>query len=268
MTILLKGTAGSLSLTPSIRKKLGAALGTFSMIHDGDRVMVGVSGGKDSLLLLEALLQFRRYSPVSFGLAACTLDMTGGLFDVSPFRSFCESRDVPFFLRQYPILDIVKSRNERSPCSLCATLRRGILSSATAEEGYNVLALGHNFDDAIETALLNLLETGRFRSFQPKIWQTRSSVWVIRPLVFASEDAIRDEAGRLGLPVRKNPCPYGEDTRRKEVKLLIKSLGTVYPNIRNNMMHAPRSIDGADSWRDRTAPLGHESEESADDREH
>ena len=229
--------------------------------------MVGLSGGKDSLLLLEALLQFRRYAPFSFGIGACTLDITDGKQDTAPFSEFCASRSVPFFLRKYPILDIIATRNERSPCSLCATLRRGILSSATVEEGYNVLALGHNFDDAIETAFLNLLETGRFKSFQPKIRQTRSAIFVIRPLVFAGADAIRDEAARLGLPVQKNPCPYGEDTRRKDVRNLIRSMSAEYPNIRNNIMHALASIDGSDSWRGEPSPLVYESEESRDDRE-
>ena len=228
--------------------------------------MVGLSGGKDSLLLLEALLQFRRYVPFSFGIGACTLDITDGRQDVAPFSDFCASRSVPFFLRKYPILDIIATRKERSPCSLCATLRRGILSSATVEEGYNVLALGHNFDDAIETAFLNLLETGRFKSFQPKIRQTRSSIFVIRPLVFASAEAIRDEAIRLGLPVQKNPCPYGEDTRREDVRRLIRSMSAEYPNIRNNIMHALTSIDASDSWRGEPSPLVYESEESRDDR--
>ena len=235
-------------LSLSLRKKIGLAAGRFRMISPGDRIMIGLSGGKDSLVLTLALAGLRRRSPVPFSLAACFVDITGGETDVSSLREFCVSLDIPFFVRPHPIVGIIEVRNERSPCSLCANIRRGILNTAAKEEGCNLLALGHNLDDVVETALMNLFNTGRFRAFQPRFWQSRSGMTVIRPLVFAEEKKILKEARRLGLPVLPYVCPFSLETERVRAKSILDGLSAGNPRIKYNILHALQCLDQRDKW--------------------
>lgn len=144
----------------------------YPMIRRGDRVLVGLSGGKDSLLLVHALSDLRRRSPVRFSLEACTVALTG--MDVSRIRAYCGARGVPYTALEHPIMEIIEERGERSPCSFCANMRRGILSSWAAENGFTRLALGHSLDDAAETFFMNLLQGGRARSFLPVAHMSRA----------------------------------------------------------------------------------------------
>jgi len=233
----------------SIRKKMGLALAEFRMIMPGDRILIGLSGGKDSMLIALALAGLRRRSPVEFSLSACTVDITGGENDTDLLRDFCESLGIPYFIKAHPIVDIINIRNERSPCSLCANIRRGILNTAVKEAGCNVLALGHNLDDAVETALMNLFHTGRFKAFQPKYWQSRSDVTVIRPLILTEERRIAKEAARLALPLLPYTCPFSLETERVRAKKIIGQLAAGNPRIKYNIIHALKSIDEGDRWR-------------------
>ena len=240
--------APPMELSLSLRKKIGLAAGRFKMISPGDRIMMGLSGGKDSLVMAVALAGLKKRSPVPFSLSACFVDVSGGERNVGLLQEFCDSLDIPFFVRPHPIEKIIETRNERSPCSFCANIRRGILNSAALDEGCSLLALGHNLDDAAETALMNLFRTGRFRAFKPKLWQSRTGMTVIRPLVFAEERKIEREARRLGLPVLPYVCPFSLDTERSRAKKTIEALSAGNPGVKYNIIHALQCLDEDDRW--------------------
>lgn len=216
------------------------------MIAEGDRVLIGLSGGKDSLVLLHTLSEFRRRSPARFDLAACTVALRG--MDVSILEEYCAAREVPYIVLRHPILEIIESRNERSPCSFCANMRRGILNSRAREDGYNRLALGHNLDDAVETFFMNLFRAGRARSFQPKLHQTRTGVTVIRPLIYVRETTVVAEARRLNLPILLTTCPWAGRTERQRTKAMLDTLCGEVPNLFASVVNALRSLDTADRW--------------------
>jgi tRNA(Ile)-lysidine synthase TilS/MesJ len=234
-------------LAKSLRRSIGRAAGEFSMLKEGDQVLLGLSGGKDSLVLLHALSELRRRSPARFDLAACTVALTG--MDVTRLEDYCRARDVSYIVLRHPIIEIIESRNERSPCSFCANLRRGMLSSRAREGGFNKLALGHNLDDAVETFFMNILRAGRAKSFQPKFFQDRTGVEVIRPLIYSRETAILGEAGRLELPVLVGACPYAGKTERQRTKETLSGLKALYPDIFANVVNALKKIDPSDRWR-------------------
>ncbi|MDR1622836.1 MAG: tRNA 2-thiocytidine biosynthesis protein TtcA [Synergistaceae bacterium] len=234
-------------LAHSLRRGMGRALADFSMIREGDKVVLGLSGGKDTLVLLHALSEFRRRSPVHFELAACTVAFTG--MDVSQLEDYCRARGVPYMVLRHPILEIIESRNERSPCSFCANLRRGMLNFRAREEGFNKLALGHNLDDAVETFFMNLFRAGRARSFQPKFFQDRTGIEVIRPLIYARETSIAEEARRLGLPILLGACPYAGRTERQRTKEMLAEMKTRVPDIFANVANALKTLDSSDRWR-------------------
>ncbi|MDR1731102.1 MAG: tRNA 2-thiocytidine biosynthesis protein TtcA [Synergistaceae bacterium] len=233
-------------LSHSIRRGAGRATGDFSMISEGDRVLVGLSGGKDSLVLLHALSELRRRSPVRFDLAACTVALTG--MDVSHLRDYCAVREVPYIVLSHPITEIIESRKERSPCSFCANMRRGILNSKAREEGFNRLALGHNLDDAVETFFMNLFRAGRARSFQPKLYQTRMGITVIRPLIYVRESAIVEEARRLRLPILETTCPWAGKTERHRMKVMLNEMRKEIPGLFSSVVNALCSLSGEDRW--------------------
>ncbi|MDR1376542.1 MAG: tRNA 2-thiocytidine biosynthesis protein TtcA, partial [Synergistaceae bacterium] len=220
-------------LAHSLRRKIGRAMGDFAMIEEGDKIVVGLSGGKDSLVLLHTLSEFRRRSRAHFELAACTVALTG--MDVSRLEDYCRARDVPYVVLRHSIAEIIESRDERSPCSFCANLRRGILNSRAREDGFNKLALGHNLDDAVETFFMNLFRGGRIRSFQPKFLQDRTGIEVIRPLIYAGETSILDEARRLELPILLGACPYAGKTERQRTKEMLGEMMTRVPDIFANV---------------------------------
>lgn len=243
-------------LCRALRRRVGRALGRYSMIAEGDRVVVGLSGGKDSLLLLHALSDLRRRSPVRFDLAACTVALTG--MDVSLLRDYCAVRDVPYTALEHPMMEIIESRGERSPCSFCANMRRGLLSSWARDNGFNRLALGHSLDDAVETFFMNLFRAGRARSFQPVAHMTRTDITVIRPLVASPEAAIVDEVRRLGLPVLETVCPFAGGTERQRVKELLEGLRRDVADLFGNVVNALENLSDVDRW---TSAAGDETTE-------
>ena len=208
----------------------------YRMIAPNDRLAVGVSGGKDSLLTLVALAQLRRFYPIPFTLEAITLEMGMPGMDFSPVAALCETLEVPYQRIQVPVYQIVfEERREKNPCSLCAKLRRGSLHTALTERGIHKIALGHHYDDAIETLLMNLLFEGRISCFQPVTYLNRTDVTQIRPLLYCREDEIRRTAERLQLPVVHNPCPADGSSRRQEVKELIGQLEKTYPDLKQKL---------------------------------
>ena len=238
---------GSFLVSSSIRREVGRAVGDFAMLHMGDNVLVGLSGGKDSLLLTLVLAELRLRSPVKFALSACMVTMSEHT-DTIPFKNFCSSIDVTLNIIFHPILDIIKKRDERSPCSFCANMRRGILSGYAEKNNFNVLALGHNLDDAVETAYMNLFRAGRFKSFKPKFYQDRTNLWLIRPLIYVRESKVISEAARLELPVQQSVCGYSGNTERQKIKEFLKTMSSPVPDIHSNTLNALKNLSDNDKW--------------------
>ncbi len=211
----------------------------YRMIEPNETIAVGVSGGKDSLLTLVALAQLRRFYPVPFQLEAITLEtgMPGMNFD--RVAELCKELEVPYTRIQVPVYQIVfEERKEKNPCSLCAKMRRGSLNTAITQRGIHKIALGHHYDDAIETMLMNLLFEGRIGCFQPVTYLDRTDVTQIRPLLYCTEDEVRRTVEKLELPVVHNECPADGNSRRQEVKDLIENLETTYPNLKKKIFGA------------------------------
>ena len=236
----------NLSLCKSLRRKIGLAISKWKMIEAGDRVLVGLSGGKDSLILLHALHEFSQRSPVNFSLAALSVKITG--LDTGTLQSYCASENINYFVIEQPIIEIIKSRGEKSPCSFCSNMRRGIISSWAAENNFNKLALGHSLDDAVETFFMNLLHAGRAKSFQPVAYMSRTNIKVIRPLILTPETAIIDEAQRLELPVVKTPCPFAGHTERQRTREFIADLRKKIPDLYSKVINALENLSEQDRY--------------------
>lgn len=236
------------AISAKIRRLVGKAIYRYDMITPGDRIAVGVSGGKDSLLLLHILKFIRTYNPVKYDLQVISVDMTNGGWDTAPLRNLCRRLDVPLTVVPYAIEHIVSVKSAHSPCSLCANLRRGILNAEARRLGCNKIALGHNLDDVVETALMNVLRNGRFRSFQPKLWHDRADMWLIRPMIYLTERQIVNELKHLGVETFQHCCRYGDDTERSRTKSLIARLTPRFPDIKQSLLHALENHPKGDHW--------------------
>lgn len=205
----------------------------YDMISPGDRVAVGVSGGKDSLTLLAALARLARFYPGGFSVEAFSVDLGIPGMDLAPLADYCRDLGVPFHRIPTQMYHVIfETRREKNPCALCAKMRRGSLHTALQEAGIHKVALGHHYDDAVETFFLSLFYEGRLSCFQPVTYLDRTDITQIRPLLYVSEAMIRDAAARLRLPVLHNPCPADGHTKRQEVKELIASLERQYPKLK------------------------------------
>lgn len=201
------------------------AVDDYGMIKRGDRVAVGVSGGKDSLTLLCALAELRRFYPQSFELFAITVDMGFEGSDFSAVATICEGLGVPYHIVPTQLAKLIfETRREPNPCSLCAKMRRGALHAAAAGLGCGSVALGHHFDDVVETFMLNLFFEGRIGCFQPVTYLSRRNINLIRPMIYMPEKDIRYFASKAGLPVIPSPCPANGNTEREEMKKLLAAL--------------------------------------------
>ena len=219
----------------------------YDMIQPGDRIGVGVSGGKDSLLLLLALAELRKFYPVPFEVEAFTLDMghADGYpgMDFSPIAALCQRLEVPFTLLNSEIHHIIFDlRKEKNPCSMCAKMRRGALHGAMVERGIHKIALGHHYDDAIETFFMSLIYEGRLSCFQPVTWLDRTEITQIRPLLYCGENLVKHTVERLELPVVENPCPANGNTKRQEIKELIYELNGRYPGLKGRAFGAMQRL--------------------------
>ena len=211
----------------------------FRMIQDGDHIAVGVSGGKDSLLLLHALSLYRKFTHKQFTLKAVTVSLGLGPFDLSGIRTLCGELDVPYLIRETQIGDIIfRYRQEKNPCALCAKMRRAVLANTCVEAGCNKLALGHHREDAIETLLMSLFYEGRFHTFHPKTKMSRTGVTVIRPLIYLPESHARHMEKVLSLPVVASPCPVNGKTVRTDMEKLIREMKKRFPDAPDRFLHA------------------------------
>ena len=219
------------------------AVDDYHMIRAGDRVAVGVSGGKDSMLLLLALNCLKSYYPRPFQLEAITVELGFEGMDFTPVREMCARLEIPYTCLKTDIKEVVFDvRQEPNPCSLCAKMRRGALNNAITEHGVNKLALGHHFDDAVETFMMSLLFEGRLSCFRPVTFLDRSGVTQIRPLVYAGEQKIARVAEALELPIVENPCPQDKGSKRYEIKNLLKSMCAEYPDVKSKIFGAMQRL--------------------------
>ena len=215
----------------------------YHMIAEGDRIAVGVSGGKDSLTLLVLLAELRKYYPKRFELEALSIDMGLGGMDFSLVAALCRELEVPYFCKHTRIGPIIfELRKEKNPCSMCAKMRRGALNDLILERGFNKVALGHHFDDAVETFLMNLLYEGRIGCFEPVTYLSRTGVTQIRPMLYIGEKAVQSFARERKLPVVHNTCPADKHTKRQEVKDLIVQLQQTYPDLKTRIFGAMQRL--------------------------
>jgi len=227
-----------------------AAVDDYKMIEEGDRIAVGISGGKDSLMLLKALCELRRFYPAKFEIIALTLDMRFGNEDgdFSRIREFCRENDVEYVIKSTDLYEIIFNvRKEKSPCSLCARMRRGILHDTAKELGCNKIALGHHLDDAAETFMMNLLIESRVGCFAPVTYLSRRDITMIRPLIYVREREVERVAERLSLPVVESKCPANENTKREDAKNLLKSLSEEYGDVPEKIVGAIQRAN-IDRW--------------------
>lgn len=232
-----------------IVSRVRKAVEDYDMIHDGDKIGVGVSGGKDSLVLLGALANLSRYYPKKFTVVGLTLDM-GYNADYSDIQRYCDKLGVEYTVKPTNIAEVIFDyRKEENPCSLCAKMRRGALNDLAIEQGCRRVALGHHNDDVLETFLLSLFYEGRINCFAPVTYLDRTDLYSIRPLIYVREGDIKGVARRLEIPVLKSSCPADGNTKREEVKNILATLDkSVNPGLKKRLFTAIQN-SGIDGWK-------------------
>ena len=214
----------------------------YHMIEEGDRIGVGVSGGKDSVALLAFLAELRKYNDKKFEIEAVTIDMGLGM-DYTSMQQLCETLDVKYNLVKTEIGPIIfEHRKEKNPCSMCSKMRRGALNQAILDRGMNKLALGHHYDDAVETFMMSLIYEGRISCFQPVTDLDRTGIIQIRPMLYIHEKSIDSFVKRNDLPVITNRCPVDKYTKREEIKQLVYDLSATYPDLRERIFGAMQRL--------------------------
>lgn len=223
------------------------AVQDYDMISEGDRIAVGVSGGKDSGALLCALEKLSHFFPKKFTVVAIIIDMGNGM-DYAPLEEKIRSMGIECIRKETDISKLIfEVRKEPNPCALCAVLRRGALNRAAVECGCNKVALGHHYDDVLETFMLNLIHGGRLGCFQPVTFLDRMNITVIRPMIYVQERNARSYCNSCGMPIVTNPCPANGETQRAAMKDLIRTLEKDYPGLRKRMFGAIQR-SGLDEW--------------------
>ena len=215
------------------------AVDDYGMIREGDHIAVGVSGGKDSLTLLVGMSELRRFYPIPFSLSAITVDMGFQGSDYSAIAALCREMKVEYRVERTDIAQIIfEERKEPNPCSLCARMRRGVLHAAAKEMGCTTIALGHHFDDAVETFMLNLFFEGRLGCFSPVTYLSNRDLYMIRPLLYAKEKDVEYFARHNPLPITESLCPEDKHTERENMKQLLRTLERENPGLRHRLFHA------------------------------
>ncbi len=226
------------------------AVDDYHMIAEGDKIAVGISGGKDSLTLLYALSSLRRFYPHPFDLVAVTVDLGFANLDLSEIKKLCEKLEVPYTVVKTQIGQIVfEQRQENNPCALCAKMRKGALNEAMKQLGCNKIAYAHHMDDVVETMMLSLLYEGRFHTFSPVTYLDDTGLTVIRPLIYMKEADVIGFVRKYEVPVVKSPCPADGHTKREYVKQLLKQLNTENPGVKQRMFTAIQNgCDNLKEW--------------------
>ena len=230
-----------------INKRMKRAISNHNLISDDTPIMVGLSGGKDSLTLLYALKQFQRISKYKYKLAAGHICLGFPGDDVSLMKNYCDQLEVPFYWQKTEIGEIIFThRKESNPCSLCAKMRRGALNDLAKKNGFNKVALAHHQDDVVETLLLNLFFEGRIGSFRPLTYLDRMDLTVIRPFIYVPEDQISYFSRTYQLPVSKSNCPQNCLGKRQEMKQILLQLETLSPRGKDRVTGALNRMFGSD----------------------
>ena len=215
------------------------AIDDYKMIQPGDKIAIGISGGKDSLTLLYALKHLQRFYPSPFELIAITVNLGYSEFNLDKIKALCQELDISYYVVNTDIAQIIfHDRKEHSPCSLCAKMRKGALNQKAKELGCNKVAYAHHKDDIVETMLLSLIYEGRFYSFSPVTYLDRMDLTVIRPMMYVPEADVIGFHNHYQLPVEKNPCPVDGVTRREYVKQLLRQLNLENPGVKNRIFTA------------------------------
>ena len=223
------------------------AVDDYGMIEEGDRIAVGISGGKDSLALLSALAEMRRFYPKKYEVVAITVDMGFEGMDYSPIEEFCKKKNVEYVIEKTEIAKIIFDvRKEPNPCSLCAKMRRGSLHAEAVARGCNKVELGHHYDDAVETFMMNLFFEGRLGCFSPSSYLSNRQITLIRPMLYATEKDVEYFVRRRTLPVVTSLCPEDHATERENMKNLLSELERTNKGIKHRIFHAmcAAEIDG------------------------
>ncbi len=232
-----------------ILSRLRRAVEDYNMIENGDRIAVGVSGGKDSLVSLLAMKSLQRFYPKEFHLEAVTIDLGFPDMDYSNIAALCAEWDIPYHIEKTDIKQIVFDyRQEESPCSLCAKLRRGAMCAVVEEKNINKIVYGHHFDDVINTYFLSLIYEGRMNTFSPVTYLERMDKIVLRPFIYVEESEIKRYAEKNNLPVVKNSCPADKNTKRQYAHDLVWKLERENHGFRNRVFTAIQK-SGINGWK-------------------
>ena len=218
------------------------AIDEYHMIEDGDKIAIGISGGKDSLTLLYAMHGLKRFYPKKFEIHAVTVDLGFGNLNLDEIKVLCEKLEVPYTIVKTDIAKIIfEDRKESNPCSLCAKMRKGALNDAIKEAGCNKVAYAHHKDDVVETMLMSLIFEGRFHTFSPNTYLDRMDLTVIRPMIYMQEADVIGFVNKYEVPVVKSPCPADGYTKREYVKDLLRNLNLENPGVKERMFTAIKS---------------------------
>lgn len=211
----------------------------YNMIEEGDKIAIGISGGKDSLTLLYALASMRRFYPKKYSLIAITVDLGWNNFDLTEIENLCNELDVEYHIIKTDIYNIVfNERKETNPCSLCAKMRKGALNNAIKDLGCNKVAYAHHKDDVVDTLMLSIIYEGRIHTFSPVTNLDKTGIQVIRPLLYLHEKDVWAFVNKYNVPVVKSPCPVDKHTKREYVKDLLKDINQTAPGVKDRMFTA------------------------------
>ena len=215
------------------------AVDDYHMIEDGDKIAIGISGGKDSLAMLYALHGLKRFYPKKFEIHAVTVDLGFKNLNLDKIKEICEELEVEYTIVSTEIAKIIfEDRKESNPCSLCAKMRKGALNDAIKAAGCNKVAYAHHKDDVVETMLMSLIFEGRFHTFSPVTYLDRMNLTVIRPLMYMNEADVIGFINKYDVPVVKSPCPADGNTKREYIKQLLRQLNLENPGVKERMFTA------------------------------
>ncbi len=221
----------------------------FNLIEDGDSIAVGISGGKDSMLMIYALHYYKMYLKQDYKLHAITVDMGFEDYDTDILRRFIEDMGIEYTVVTTEIAEVVFDiRKEKNPCSLCAKMRKGAFYEKAKELGCNKAAFGHHADDLVETLVMSMMYESRLGTFHPRTYLSRQDITLIRPLIFMWEKDVVGAVNKLQLPISKNPCPASGNTKREEMKELMKTLTALNSDAKKNILTAISSTQNYNLW--------------------
>ena len=228
------------------------AIDDYGMIEEGDRIAVGISGGKDSLTLLYALHGLRRFYPKHFDIHAVTVDLGFQNLNLNEIKALCRKLELEYTVVETDIAQVIfQERKETNPCSLCAKMRKGALNQAMKNAGCGKVAYAHHKDDVVETMLMSLIFEGRFHTFAPVTFLDRTEITVIRPLIYMNEADVIGFVNKHNVPVVKSPCPADGNTKREYIKGLLRQLNQENPGVKERMFAAIQS-GGIKGWGEHT----------------